>query len=225
MEEIIIDMKNKLPFKNAAILLVSSCFIACNGAKDTAQDALTNQMERAIEAKTGNKVDLGTADSYENNGGSVSFVSNGQTYIKTDEKFQAIAVFQKDKEGLGMSFQLTGAEGKSLLVIIKHIPEDFTIPLTGKFKVSNSYDGVNPVATMMLMQTSENGVLNSSMPFEGTLTVSKLTEAEIIFEVDAKGGHTTDAESPSAWKSIKVSGKMKSPIIQTSGIDKQAVLK
>jgi hypothetical protein len=218
-------MKYSLKLKFITLILPILCFAACNGAKDTAQDALTNQMEKAIEARTGNKVDLGTADSYENNSGSLSFVSDGQTYLKSDEKFQAIAVFQKDKEGLGMSFQLTGAEGKSLLVIIKHIPEDFTIPLTGKFAVSNNYDGVNPVATMMLMQTSENGVLNSPMPFEGTLTVSKLTEAEIIFEVDAKGGHTTDAESPSAWKSIKVSGKMKSPIIQTSGIDKKAVLK
>lgn len=218
-------MKNKVLFKNAVILLVASCFIACNSAKENAQDALTNQMEKAIEAKTGNKVDLGTADSYENNSGSVSFVSDGQTFVKTNEKFQATVVFQKDKEGLAMSFQFTGEEGKSLLVIINHIPDDFSIPLTGKFGVNNSYDRVNPVATMMLMQTNESGVLNSPMPFEGTLTVSKLTEAEITFEVDAKGGNTGDAESLSAWKSIKVSAKMKSPIIQTSGIDKNAVLK
>lgn len=221
----IIEMKNKHLFKNAVILLVSSCFIACNSAKENAQDTLTNQMEKAIEAKTGNKVDLGTADSYENNNGSISFLSDGQTFVKTNEKFQATVVFQKDKEGLAMSFQFTGEEGKSLLVIINHIPDDFSIPLTGKFGVNNSYDGVNPVATMMLMQTSESGVLNSPMPFEGILTVSKLTEAEITFEVDAKGGNTGDAESPSAWKSIKVSAKMKSPIIQTSGIDKNAVLK
>jgi hypothetical protein len=225
LEEIIIVMKNRFLFKNIAILLVSSYFIACNSAKENAQDALTNQMEKAIEAKTGNKVDLGTADSYENNNGSISFVSEGQTFVKTNEKFQATVVFQKDKEGLAMSFQFTGEEGKSLLVIVNHIPEDFTIPLTGKFAVSNSYDGVNPVATMILMQTNESGVLNSPMPFEGTLTVNKLTESEITFDVDAKGGNAVDAESPSTWKSIKVSGTMKSPIIQTSGIDKNTVLK
>ena len=218
-------MKYSIKLKGLVATMVLLCFLSCNSAKENAQDALSNQMEKAIEAKTGNKVDLGTAHSYENNSGSVSFVSDGQTYLKAEEKFQASAIFQKDKEGLAMSFQFTGAEGKSLLVIINHIPDDFSIPLTGKFGVSNSYDGVNPVATMMLMQTSESGVLNAPMPFEGTLTVSKLTEAEITFEVDAKGGNTTDAESPSAWKSIKVSGKMKSPIIQTSGIDKNSVLK
>lgn len=218
-------MKYSSKLKFIALILPILSFAACNGAKDTAQDALTSQMEKAIEAKTGEKVNLGTADSYENNSGSVSFVSNGQTYIKSDEKFQAIAIFQKDKDGLAMSFQLTGAEGKSLLVIIKHIPEDFKLPLTGKFAVSNSFDGVNPVATMMLMQTNESGIVNSPMPFEGTLTVGKLTEAEITFEVDAKGGNTTDAESPSAWKSIIVSGQLKVPIIQTSGIDKKVILK
>lgn len=218
-------MRYSIKLKGLAATMVLLCFLACNSAKENAHDALTNQMEKAIEAKTGNKVDLGTADSYENNSGSVSFVSNGQTYIKSDEKFQAIAIFQKDKDGLAMSFQLTGTEGKSLLVIIKHIPEDFKLPLTGKFAVSNSFDGVNPVAAMVLMQTSESGVLNSPMPFEGTLTVSKLNEAEITFEVDAKGGNTTNAESPSAWKSIIVSGQLKVPIIQTSGIDKISVLK
>ena len=218
-------MRYCIKLKGLAATLALLCFLSCNSAKENAQDALTNQMEKAIEAKTGEKVDLGTANSYENNSGSVSFVSDGQTYLKSDDKLQAIAIFQKDKDGLAMSFQLTGAEGKSLVVIIKHIPEDFKLPLTGKFAVSNSYDGVNPVATMILMQTSESGVLNSPMPFEGTLTVSKLTEAEIAFEVDAKGGNATDTESPSAWKSIIVSGKLKSPIIQSSGIDKKAVLK
>ena len=172
-------MRYCIKLKGLAATLALLCFLSCNSAKENAQDALTNQMEKAIEAKTGEKVDLGTANSYENNSGSVSFVSDGQTYLKSDDKLQAIAIFQKDKDGLAMSFQLTGAEGKSLVVIIKHIPEDFKLPLTGKFAVSNSYDGVNPVATMILMQTSESGVLNSPMPFEGTLTVSKLTEAEI----------------------------------------------
>lgn len=211
--------------RNFIILILLWCCIGCNSAKENAQDALTSSMEKAIEARTGAKVDLGDASSYADNNGSVSLVADNKTYLSKEEKLQAVAIFQKDNEGLAISFQLSGQAGKSLIAIINHIPENFSMPLVAKFAVSNSFDGINPVATLMLMETNENGIMSSPVPFEGTLIITKLTEKEMTFEVDAKGGAPVDTDSPSAWKPIVVSGVLNRPIIQSIGIDKKDILK
>ncbi len=206
------------------IIVLWSC-IACNRTREGAQDALNSTMEKAIEARTGTKVDLGDAGSYEDNNGSVSFIADNKTYLSKEEKLQAVALFQKEKEGLAISFQLSGQEGKSFIVIVNHIPDNFSIPLRARFSVSNSYDGINPVATLMFMEAEGNGMLSSPIPFEGSLIITRLTEKEMSFEVDAKGAGPEDTDSPSEWKPIKVLGTLQAPIIQSIGIDKKDVLK
>jgi hypothetical protein len=128
---------------------------------------------------------------------------------------QASAIFQKDKDGLSIGFTLSGEGGNSMIAIINHIPEDFSLPLNGKFAVSNSYDGKNPVATLMYMNVTENGMMTSEIPYEGEMT----------FAINGKGGDPTDAESPSNWKTITGKGKLEYPILQSFGIDKNNVLK
>lgn len=197
----------------------------CGGAGGSAQDAMTSQIEKVIEAKTGEKVELGNAHSYANNYGSIVFAFDHKTLLGKEVKMQAVAIFQKDRDGLAISFQLTGEAGRSFVAIVNHIPENFSVPLTARFAVSNKYDGINPVATLMYMEVGENAMVNSPMLFEGTFTITKLTEKEMTFEVNAKGGTPADAESPSAWKLITSSGVLSWPIIQTMGIDKKDVLK
>lgn len=207
------------------IILLATALYACNPVKDSMQDAVTGTLEKAIEAKTGTQVDLGDIDTYAETSGSVVMKAGDNEYLKKEEKLQAVAMFQKDKEGLSISFQFSGESGKSLVLIASHIPENFTLPVSAKFAVSNSYDGVNPVATLLFMQVAENGMLGAPVPYEGTLTISSLTEKEMTFTVDAKGGLPNETDSPSAWKPIVVTGVLKSPIIQALGIDKQKVLR
>ncbi len=212
-------MKNLL-----LILFAILIFAACN-LREKAADAATKGVEQLIESKTGTEVDLPNTDAMENNAGFVNYQSERKIYLSGDERMQATALFQKDKDGLAIALQLVGEDGRSFMATIHHIPEDFALPLKAKFAVSNQYDGVNPVATVMFMGINENGVQSSEMPFEGEMIISQLSETQIAFEIDAKGSDATDTNSPSNWKKITGKGKLVQPIIVSQGIDKINVLK
>ncbi|GEM_PF-1532681 len=198
---------------------------SCNKAKESMHDAVTGGMEKAIENKTGTQVELPDASDMENNGGFINYKVANKVFLKADEKMQATAIFNKDQEGLSIALQLVGENGKSFLATISHIPENFTLPLKGKFAVSNKYDGINPTATVLFMNATENGMMTSEVPYEGEITITKLSKDEVKFEIAGKGGNATDADSPSNWKPISGNGKITSPIILSYGIDKNNVLK
>ena len=207
------------------LLLTFLSIISCNKAKESAQDSITNAMEKAIESKTGTKVDLPDAVDMDKNAGYVNYKSATKVYLKGNEKMQASAIFQKDNEGLSIGLTLSGESGNSMLAIINHIPENFSLPLNGKFAVGNRYDGKSPVATLMYMNVTEKGMTTSEIPYEGEMIITKLSKTEINFEINGKGGDPTDAESPSNWKPITGKGKLEYPILQSFGIDKNNVLK
>jgi hypothetical protein len=210
--------------KTIFTLTILSLF-SCNKAKESMQDAVTGAMEEAIESKTGTQVELPNASDMENNGGYINYKSETKTYLTNDEKMQASLIFQKDNDGLSIALQLTGEAGKSFLATISHIPNDFSLPLKGKFAVSNKYDGINPSASVIFMNATENGMMTSEVPYEGEITITKLTKDEVLFEIAGKGGDASDAESPSNWKAISGNGKLTNPIIMSYGIDKNKVLK
>jgi preprotein translocase subunit SecD len=206
------------------VLAILSIF-SCNKAKESAQDSITRAMEKAIENQTGTQVVLPDAEDIDKNAGYVTYKSETKVYLTGKEHMQASAVFQKDNDGLSIGFTLSGEKGNSMIAIINHVPEDFSLPLTGKFALSNRYDGKTPVATIMYMNVTENGMMSSEVPYEGEMTITKLTKNQINFEINGKGGDPTDAESPSNWKTITGKGKLEYPIIQSFGIDKNNVLK
>ena len=211
--------------KKLLFILTLISIFSCNKAKESAQDAMTNAMEKAIESKTGTQVDLPDAADIDKNNGHVTYKSQSKVYLKGTEKMQASAIFQKDQDGLSIGFTLSGESGSSMIAIVNHIPEDFSLPLIGKFAVSNRYDGKTPLATIMYMNVTENGMMASEIPYEGELTITKLSKTEMAFEINGKGGDPTDAESPSNWKTITGKGILEYPIIQSYGIDKNNVLK
>ena len=205
-------------------IIVFSIF-SCNKAKESMQDAVKGAMEEAIESKTGSPVDLADSEDFDRNAGFISYKSATQNYLTGEEKMTAGVIFQKENEGLSISFQFTGNDGTSFITVINRIPEDFALPLEGKFAVSNAYDGVNPVAVVMYMKVTESGMVASEMPYEGFMRITKLSKDTIEFEIDGKGSDATDADSPSNWKAISGKGKITYPIIQSYGIDKNVVLK
>lgn len=211
--------------KKTLIALTILSFFACNKAKESMQDAVTGTMEKVIENKTGTQVDLPDADDIANNGGYINYKSETKTYLTDDKKMQATMIIQKENEDLTIALQLVGEAGESFVVTISHIPNDFSLPLKGKFAVNNQYDGINPSATVLFMNVTENGMMASELPYEGEITLTKLTKDEVKFELAGKGGNASDAESPSNWKAISGSGKLVNPIIMSYGIDKNKVLK
>lgn len=209
--------------KTLFTLAILSLF-SCNKAKESMQDAVTGAMEKTIENQTGTQVDLPDASDIENNGGYINYKSETKTYLNVDERMQATVMFQKYKDGLSIALQLTGEAGKSFLASINHVPDAFSLPLKGKFAVSNAFDGINPTATVLFMNATENGMMTSEVPYEGELIITKLTQEEVEFEIAGIGGNATDTDSPSNWRPISGNGKLTHPIILSYGIDKNKVL-
>lgn len=211
--------------KNILFTLTIIVLFSCNNAKENAHDAMNSALEEAIENKTGTEVDLPDADEMENNAAYISYKSESNNYLDGKEKMQASVIFQKDNDGLSIALQGVGDGGKSFMATMSHVPENFTLPLKGKFAVSNKYDGKNPSAVIMFMNVTDNGMMASELPFEGELTISKLSKDVIEFQINGKGGDSSNAESPSNWKTISGNGKIISPIVMSYGIDKNNVLK
>jgi hypothetical protein len=211
--------------KKTLLILTIITLLSCNKAKESAQDAITGAMEKAIESKTGTQVDLPDANDMENNAGFVNYKSHNKVYLQEKERMQASVIFQKDNDGLSIALQLTGENGKSFVATLSHVPEKFSLPLKGKFAVSNAYDGTNPVGAIMFMDVNENGMMTSEVPYEGEISITKLSKDRVEFELEGKGSDPSDADSPSNWKAISGNGKITSPIIMSYGIDKNNVLK
>lgn len=211
----------KIFFTLSIILLFS-----CNQSKENAENTMNSAIEKAIENKTGNQVEIPDAESIEKNAGYVFYKSEKQTYLDGKEKMQSSVIIEKSKEnGLTISFQLSGGGGKSFLASISHVPENFSLPLTGKYAVSNRYDGENPSAMILFMNVTENGLMTSEIPYEGELILTKLSNDSVELEIKGKGGNPSDAESPSNWKNLSGSITMEYPMIQSLNIDKNNVLK
>ena len=101
--------------KKSLILIIAISIFSCNQAKESAQDAMNNALEKAIENKTGNQVELPDAESIEKNAGYVFYKSEKQTYLDGKEKMQSSVIIEKNNEGLALSFQLSGQGGKSFI--------------------------------------------------------------------------------------------------------------
>jgi hypothetical protein len=201
--------------------------LACDKAKESAQDTLTNALEKAVESQTGTQIDLPDAAEMADNAGLVSYETVDKVYLKDDKMTQATLIINKEKKAdkLLISLQLVGETGKSFTLSLGNVPENFSLPLKGKFAVSNAYDGVNPTASVMFLDINEGGMQATAMPYEGELTITKLSKTSVEFELEGKGGDATDVESPSNWKAISGKGKLVNPIIMSYGIDKNDVLK
>lgn len=211
--------------KNILFTLAIISLFSCNKTKESAQDVITGAMEKVIENKTGTQVDLPDTEDMDNNGGFINYKSESKTYLNGNERMQTTVIFQKDNDELSIALQLTEESGKSFIATLSHIPENFSLPLNGKFAVSNKYDGKNPSAMIMFMDVTENGMMTSEVPYEGEITITKLTKEVVEFKIDGKGGDASDVDSPSNWKAISGKGKITHPIILSYGIDKNNVLK
>lgn len=211
--------------KKTLFMLSVTLIFSCSKAKENTQDAITNSLQKAIENQTGQTTDFPDAESYTENEGYVSFKVEDEFYLKSNEKLTALALFQKDNHGIGISFQLSSENGKSLIATVTHLKEGFSLPITAKFSKNNSFDGQNPVGTVLFMNVENNSISTSVIPYEGTFTISKLTANEILFEINAKGGEASEVDNSERWKSIHIKGKLLKPITQSLGIDKNKILK
>jgi hypothetical protein len=209
--------------KKLWIFLALSALISCNNNQANAQDNTQSNRQENSQNETDTQIDIPEGEEMDRNAAVVFYKSGNNAIFDGSEKMTATVIIQKDQEGLAIAFQLAGEDGKSIATTIAKIPENFSLPLKSTFTKNNLYDGKNPLASLIILATAENGL--ADMPFEGTLTITKLSEDAIEYTIEGKGGGYTDADNPSKWKNITSSVKITTPIILSQGIDKNKVLK
>jgi hypothetical protein len=211
--------------KNALLMLLFVVGLAaCGGGKEN-RGTTTNVLEKVLEAKSGQEVDLPNVNNLDKSEARVSFNVGEKQVQTTADKLTVGVIATKEKNELQIYFQITSESGRSFMAGLTHVPENFTLPLRGVFAISNAYDGKNPTATLMAMSLTENGAENFGMPFEGTLTITELTLEKVVFNVEAKGGDPADTEKPENWKPITMNAELKFPITQTIGTTKEQIFK
>jgi hypothetical protein len=106
---------------------------------------------------------------------------------------------------------------------VSNIKEGFSLPIVAQF--DHKIEG-QPKANLVTMGGEEGAnMFSTPMPFDGTLTITKLGPDQVIFEIDAKGADAGQAENPSAWKPFKGKFTMNNPVVISSGIEKEKILK
>ncbi len=210
---------------NFICLIGSVVCLSCGSARDAAQDAITGTLEKVIEQQTGHKVELPDADSFSKNSASVRYSANGEELLTGDEQMNVVVILYRNAEGLGISFQITAEDGRMFTAGLSRIKEPFSLPLTATFSPSNSYDGQHPVGSLVFIKTTDTGMEAFPAPYEGSLTLSELTEKEIVFSIDGKGGRPESAGDPSSWKPVSGKGTLSYPIIQSTGVSKKEIFK
>lgn len=209
--------------KNTLFMFISMSLLTSCNLKEKATDAVTKTMEQAIEAKVGQDIDLPSAESMLENHASVTYTVGDKTYLTPEEKMHAVVLVNKDASGLSISFQLSSESGSTMVVTASHVQQIKPLPLKAAFNAGNSYDGVHPLATAIFMSVQDNTISSNAIPYDGELIITRLSEEEVAFEVQAKGGHPQEATTPQSWKPIVIKASLKKPIIQTMGVESETI--
>lgn len=201
------------------LLFVLLTLTGC-GTKEKATESL---LEKVIESNSGQKVDLDNImENSEKQSASGQLNYNGKPVISEDLKFNGSMQIIKNAEGITIGATYA-SDVKSVVMSISNVKEGFSLPIVAQF--NHKMEG-QPKATMVMMGGEDSAnMFNIPMPFDGTLTITKLSPDQVIFEVDGKGADAGQAENPSAWKPFRGKFTMNSPVVMSVGIEKEKVLK
>lgn len=211
--------------KKVFLTIVIISALSCNKVKEGAENAVNNAIENAIEKESGVQVDLPNIDNVAQNSASLMFQIGDKKILDGTEWMQGSVVFQKDEKGLTIALTFMGDGGNSASIQLSKVPEDFELPLEMSIAYNPQENTTDPTATVILMTVNDQTQSLPEMPFEGFFKLTKFNKDEMTFSFVGKGSNMTDVDSPSNWKEMKAEGKIFSPIIMSSGIDKNKVLK
>jgi hypothetical protein len=203
------------------ILIIALLLSGC-GAKEKASESL---MESAIEKSTGQKVDMDNImENSQNQSASGVFSFDNKKILDEKTNFSGSVTILKNNEGIAIGAAYGSEDGKQLMLNVTGLKEGFTLPIVAQFgnKVT---EGPKAIFTVMSLENNSNAMFETPMPFEGTMTISTLSEKEITYEISAKGANAGQAENPSGWKPMTGKFTLKSPVVIASGIEKNQVLK
>lgn len=213
--------------KEIIIVVFGVLLLAFHSCKsDEKKTSSTKVLEQMIQSQTGETVELPDNYSLENSSAKIDYTHNGKTFFKTNETFSSNTIVKSSNGFLEIHFQIYGEEGKAVIVNIQKIPLDFKLPFKVSFTNNPLTEDEFTQATMTAMDmASPDAAIGFGIPYEGHIIINKMENRLVSFEVDAKGGNFISAETPSAWKPIKLKAELKNPMIQTIGIEKSKIFK
>jgi hypothetical protein len=202
-------------------IIISMLFASC-GVKEKATE---NLIESAIEKSSGQKVDIDNImENSQKQSASGNFSFDGKVIINESTNFTGSTTFQKDNNGITIGTAMGSEDGKQLLLAISNIKDNFSLPLIAKFG-NDVGESPKAICTIMSLSENTNAMFETPLPYDGTLTITMLTESEIRFELDSKGGNATLAEKPNDWKIFTGKFTLKNPVVVASGIEKNQIFK
>lgn len=206
-------------------LLIITTILVCSCKSDEKKSTSTKFLEKFIESQTGESYELTDDYALENSSAKVDYTIDGKPFFESKE-FTSGVVVKAVNGFLELYLQLHSEDGKTMMIASQKIPQDFKLPLTIPFVHLDNPSEDDMVATMSATDLSDPQFgLGFSLPYEGELTITKMQNRLVAFEVNAKGGDYMMAQSPENWKPIKAKIELINPIIQSMGIEKSKIFK
>lgn len=204
--------------KNWNIYVVFWCLLFLMNCKNSEEKTMVSSNDKVEITEDNKAIKNEVSKQSAINSSTLKVDLSGNTIIDKND-FQANVIFLKK----ALSIELV--EGKSTLTIIvrgNNIWEQQPI----KSVFENSTDA-NQLKTIMtagtIVENDGNDIQKIPMVFEGELTVSKLTEKEVIIKISGKGEILDYASSKEQWKPISMTIICKNPNIKISGANKETV--
>ncbi|MBA3987294.1 MAG: hypothetical protein H0X63_12145 [Flavobacteriales bacterium] len=180
------------------ILLCTFMLFSCKNAEEKTADSILEKIENTVKEKANLDVNLKQPSKTAQNTTEVQINFGGKTILNKQGLKTYVTLMES-----GILLDISQGSNKiGLSVAGKEVFNQQ--PITGVFSLSST--GNNKMAVMMISGILEDGNEKKykSFPsvYEGTLTISKLTENEIIINIDGKGGLLADMHKKENWQPI-----------------------
>jgi|SRR5690606_111350 len=199
-------------------LLFGIVLTGCKQQEEKLADSILGDIEKQIEDNAEVDIDLKRPSKTKPNMALGKIVYKGETVLDKDN-FRANVTITKNALLVDLS------ENGYVMGISVKVPDNYSQrPIKGKFSLSSSK---NENFATMLTAIPEEGQKNkfreAPKVYEGELTVLKLTEEEVIVEINGTGGMLDDMHKKEKWQPITATIVCKNPNIVAVGIEKETV--
>lgn len=197
------------------------CFLMLLGCKKAEEksDSPASEKEEGLAQENKKQVSKLKKNAKASENQASMLLNFGSETIINEDDFSANILLYKT----AINIELRERESKILLGISGK--ETFAQkPIQGVF--SRSSTGNHKMAILMAYIVDKNAkgkFIACPGVYEGTLTISKLSEEEIIIEITGKGGLLKDMHNTEAWKDINAKIVCKKPRIIAQEVEKESL--
>lgn len=199
--------------KLTIIAAIGMLIFSCNKIEEKKKEASASLIENALEAATGNEIDVLDVDNIEKNSATVDIKMDGENLNKKFENgFGSITA---SKETIAIT--INAVENGDDNILIGFTGKDLTQNHPIKAKVNNS-EGVS--MSFSTMRFDDNG-MNTMISHDAEAEIVQFSTEKTIIKLKGKIGDPADAESPEKLKFFEGMITLNYPVFQALGSSKK----